>query len=79
MQEALKLWEEGNGVYASANKAGNVSDNVTASGPVCILGKLNKRNLLEHVSHTAKFGYGYSKAELCTLGTDLAIFLGLRK
>ena len=91
MQEALKLWEEGNSVYASAKKTGvpiqtlrdrtlgNVRDNVTASGPACILGKLNERNLAEHVSHIAKFGYGYSKAELCTLGTDMAIFLGLRK
>ena len=27
----------------------------------------------------SKFRYGYSKAELCTLGTDLAVYLGLRK
>ena len=85
------MWQKGTSVYSAAKKTGipiqtlrdrvlgYIFATVTTSGPCCILGKENENNLAEHVKKMSKFGYGYSKSELCTLGTDLAVYLGLRQ
>ena len=87
MTEALQLWKNGKSVYAAAkmtgvpiqtlrdHSLGKINENTTNSGPPSKIGIANEKNLAKHIAEMATYGYGYSKTDVCELGTDFHNYL----
>ncbi|KAJ8317089.1 hypothetical protein KUTeg_004993 [Tegillarca granosa] len=49
------------------------------SGPDPLLSELEEARLVEHIGYMAELGYGYSRAQVIALASDLAIHVGKRE
>ncbi|XP_046575021.1 uncharacterized protein LOC124283049 isoform X2 [Haliotis rubra] len=56
--------------------SGKISIECTTTGREPLLSIEEEQGLVSHIEAMANFGYGYTRAEVTTLATDLAIHLG---
>ena len=54
---------------------GKINESTSNSGPPSKLGIDNEKNLAKHIAEMATYGYGYSKTDVCELGTDFHNYL----
>ena len=83
----MQLWKEGASIYKASKltgvpknmirdrTCGLVSLKCSRSGRASLFTKDEEEKIVAHIKATATFGYGYSRAQLINLITDIALFL----
>lgn len=57
---------------------GRIDEETLKSGPETLFTQQEQARIVEFVSYTAELGYGFTRAELLEVASDLAIHLGKR-
>ena len=56
-----------------------VSIDCTKTGPEPLLSQIEEAKLVKHLQDLASVGYGYTRAEVVSMATDYAIYLGKKQ
>ena len=56
-----------------------VSIDCTKTGPEPLLSQIEEAKLVKHLQDLTSVGYGYTRAEVVSMATDYAIYLGKKQ